>query len=107
MATNLTGCQVHNVEKISFRMRVGRWNIRQFSSPSVVLIAVTLEVSSLAFSVEIEVLFLLLVLMLLLVGILGFVDSTGRLRLRTKNDGLVGRRQCSGFISVNRISLTL
>ena len=84
MATNLTGCQVHNIEKIPFRMRVGRWNVRQFSSPSFALVGVSLEVSSFALSVEMELLFFLLIL-------------------------LVGqrRRRRSGFICVNRIVLGL
>ena len=107
MTTNLTGRQVHDVEKIPFRMRVGRWNVRQFSFPSRVLLAVTLEVPSFALSVMEVLFFLLLFSMLLLVGILGFGGSTGRLRLRTEYDGLVGQRRRLGFISVHGIGLGL
>ena len=93
MTTNLTGCKIHNIEQISFRMRVGRWNVRPFSS-AMGLHGLFVDFALFALAIAMTlVALLLLFLILLLVGIVGFPigDSTDRRRTRTKNDAFIGQ----------------
>lgn len=111
MTTNLTGCQVHDVEKISFHMRVGRWDARAFSSAGgSLVVGVDGALSALALAVLMAHFVIVmgltaLIALVWLVRIVGFPisDSADRRRTRTKNDAFVG--QCDGSISVSRIGI--